>query len=179
MSGLHPEALLAAGYSLFLLATAAGIDVAARHSHRRSERYRTAGFTYHGHLDAWECPEGQHLHRSEIDQAQRLVRYRGKPQICNECPAKADCTDSDDGREVVRALDPWPHSEAGRFHRGISVALVCLAAVIATVALIRNHDPGDLLVLGAALGAVLIALPRMLSAFQRAPANFPGSPELR
>ena len=23
-------------------------------------------------------------------------------------------TDSDHGREVVRPLDPWPHSEAGR-----------------------------------------------------------------
>ena len=27
-----------------------------------------------------------------------------------------------DGREIVRPLDPWPHSEAGRFHRGIVAA---------------------------------------------------------
>ena len=30
------------------------------------------------------------------------------------CPRKEACTDSVEGREVMRALDPWPHSEAGR-----------------------------------------------------------------
>jgi len=47
-----------------------------------------------------------------VDHEPRLVRYRGRPQICNYCPTMAECTDSDEGREVVRAMDPWPHSEA-------------------------------------------------------------------
>ena len=94
-----------------MLGVAIGLDLLARHSHARSERYRTAGFTYHPSHDAWICPEDQLLVRSEVDQERRLVRYRGRPQICNHCPAKADCTDSDDGREVVRAMDPWPHSK--------------------------------------------------------------------
>ena len=41
--------------------------------------------------------------------------------------ARRRCTDSDRGREIVRPLDPWPHSEAGRFHRGLALMLVALA----------------------------------------------------
>jgi hypothetical protein len=128
MSELHPEALVLGAYALFLLLAAATLDVLARHSHHRSERYRTAGFRYHRHLDAWECPEGQHLWPHELDRERRLVRYRGRPQVCNACPRKATCTDYDDGREVVRFLDDWPRLEAGRFHRGLALTLVVLAA---------------------------------------------------
>ncbi len=179
MSGLDPspEALLGAGYALFLILAALGIDLAARHSHRRTDQYRTAGFTYRPHLDAWECFEGQHLHRTETDHARRLARYRGAPHVCNACPSKPDCTDSDQGREVVRALDPWPHSEAGRFHRGIAVAMVALAGLVIAVALVRNHGAGDVLVLGATLAVVAIALPRMALTLQRLPANFPAGTE--
>ena len=120
---IHPEVFLAAGYAVFMLGVALGLDIMAQRSHARSERYRTAGFTYHHAHDAWICPEEQVLVRSETDHERRLVRYRGRPQICNHCPAKSDCTDSDEGREVVRPMDPWPHSEAGRFHRGISLAV--------------------------------------------------------
>ena len=127
---MHVEVILAAGYAAFLLCVAGGLDLLARRSHARSERYRTAGFTYHPTHDAWICPEEQVLTRSETDHELRLVRYRGRPQICNHCPAKTDCTDSDEGREVVRAMDPWPHSEAGRFHRGISLAVALVAGLI-------------------------------------------------
>ena len=124
---MSAEALLALGYAAFLLAAAIGLDLLARHSHTRSMRYRTAGFSFQPELDLWECPEGQQLHRVETDHRQRLARYRASPRICNACPAKADCTDSDRGREIVRPLDPWPHSEAGRFHRGIALLMVALA----------------------------------------------------
>jgi hypothetical protein len=127
---IHPEVFLAAGYAIFLVFVSLGLDSLARHSHARSERYRTAGFTYHHTNDAWICPENQLLLRSEVDHGRRLIRYRGRPQICNHCPAKPDCTDSDEGREVVHAMDPWPHSEAGRFHRGISLAVVLIAGLI-------------------------------------------------
>jgi hypothetical protein len=104
-----------------------------------------------------------------------LVRYRGRPQICNHCPTKADCTDSDDGREVVRAIDPWPHSEAGRFHRGISLSVTIIAALILTAELVRNHSPAELLVLTAALGATVMVARHMHKAFRASPANFPAS----
>ena len=171
--GIHPEVFLAASYAIFLLGVAFGLDRLARHSHVRSERYRTAGFTYHPTHDAWICPEDQVLMRSEVDHERRLVRYRGRPQICNYCPAKVQCTDSDEGREVVRAMDPWPHSEAGRFHRGISLAVALVAGLFLAAEVLRNHAPLELAVLGVTLMVVVLAAWRLHEAFRASPANFP------
>lgn len=174
---MSTEALLAVGYGTFLLVAAVGLDLVARHSHGRSERYRTAGFSFRPELDLWECPEGEHLHRAETDHARRLARYRARPQVCNACPAKADCTDSDHGREIVRSLDPWPHSEAGRFHRGVCVVLAALAALIAALALARSDGSADVLALSAVLGVSVAAAGRLLGAFRRTPTGFPQPPE--
>ena len=171
--GVHPEVFLAAGYAIFLLGVALGLDLLARHSHARSERYRTAGFTYHPTHDAWICPEDQIPMRSEVDHERRLIRYRGRSQICNHCPAKSECTDSDDGREVVRAMDPWPHSEAGRFHRGISLVIALLAGLILAAEAYRNHAPLELAILGVMLMVVALAAWHLHSAFRATPANFP------
>jgi hypothetical protein len=171
--GLHFEIFLATGYAVFLLGVSLGLDLLARHSHARSERYRTAGFTYHHAYDAWICPEDQLLLRSEVDHQRRLIRYRGRPQICNHCPAKSDCTDSDGGREVVRAIDPWPHSEAGRFHRGISLAVALIAGLMLSAGALRNHAPLELAILGAGLVVVAMVAWHLHSAFRATPANFP------
>lgn len=170
---MSTETLLAVGYAAFLLTAAAGLDRLARHSHRRSTRYRTAGFNFRADLDLWECPEGQHLHRVETDHRRRLVRYRASAQKCNACPAKADCTDSDRGREIAQSLDPWPHSEAGRFHRGVCVVLVALAALISAIALVRSDGIMDLVALSAVFGISLAVTSRSLAAFRRIPSGFP------
>jgi hypothetical protein len=170
---IHPEVFLAVGYAIFLLGVAIGLDLLARHSHARSERYRTAGFAYHNAHDAWICPEDQLLVRSEVDHDRRLIRYRGRPQICNHCPAKSECTDSDDGREIVRPMDPWPHSEAGRFHRGISLAVALIAGVILAAEALRNHAPLELAILGVVLVVVALMAWHLHSAFRATPANFP------
>ena len=151
MSAVATESLLAVGYGLFLALAALGLDVLARHSHRRAELYRTAGFSYVESADLWECPEGERLHRIETDLHQRLARYRARAHVCNACPRKGDCTESDDGREVTRALDPWPHSEAGRFHRGIAVAMVGFGILVICAGGALHHGAGDLAVLGVAL----------------------------
>jgi hypothetical protein len=172
---MDAEALLASSYAAFLLLCAGGLDLLARHSHRRSEAYRTAGFTFHAHLDAWECPEGERLQRVDHDHHQRLARYRARSQVCNVCPSKGECTDSDEGREITRALDPWPHSEAGRFHRGISVLMIALAALIAAVALVRNTDPAELLLLGAVFAVAMVVLVRTAESFRATPTGFPST----
>ncbi len=151
MSGVASRACWPPATALFLAVVALGLDLLARHSHRRSELYRTAGFTFDGHLDAWECPEGERLHRIETDMQQRLARYRARAHVCNACPRKGDCTDSDTGRELTRALDPWPHSEVGRFHRGIAVAIVCFGILMIGAGAALNHGSADLAVLGGAL----------------------------
>jgi hypothetical protein len=141
---MSPEAVLGAGYAVALLVAALALEWLSAHTHRRSLRYRTAGFEYHADHDAWTCPEGEYLWPQELDHHRRLMCYRARAHVCNACPVKERCTDSDHGREVIRPLDPWPHSEAGRFHRVIAMMLVGLAGLVLVVALVRNHAPLEL-----------------------------------
>jgi len=170
---MSSEAIIAAGYAGTLLATSITIEWLSAHTHRRSLRFRTAGFAYDEAQDHWVCPEGQHLWPHEFDHKRRIVRYRAKAHTCNRCPLKEHCTDSDEGREVVRPIDPWPHSEAGRFHRMISLTLVVLAALIAAVALTRNHEPADSATLGALMVASALLARLLLRGLRSHPANFP------
>jgi hypothetical protein len=170
---MSAEALLAAGYALALALGVSALEWLSAHTHRRAMLYRTAGFAYDEDHDAWVCPKGERLWPHSYEHERRLVRYRARPQICNACPAKERCTDSDEGREIVRSLDPWPHSEAGRFHRGISLVLIALALLVLGVAAIRNRDPDELALLGAALAICLLLGRLLVRDFRRHPAAFP------
>jgi hypothetical protein len=167
------EVLLASGYAAALLAAAFLLEWLSAHTHRRALRFRTAGFTYDDTHDHWTCPEGQHLWPHEFDHERRLVRYRAKAHICNGCPVKARCTDSERGREVIRPLDPWPHSEAGRFHRIIALLLVAVAVLIVVAEGARHHRPEEAALLLAVLGASLLAARRLARDLRAHPANFP------
>ena len=170
---MSAETLLAGGYSIALLVSAGVLEWLSAHTHRRSLRFRTAGFEYRAEHDAWVCPEGEHLWPHEFDHERRLVRYRARAHVCNHCPLKQRCTDSDEGREIVRPLDPWPHSEAGRFHRVIAVMLVALAGLIATVALARNHDAAEAGLLVGLLATSALVTRLLLRDLRAHPANFP------
>lgn len=173
MSGLATESMLAAGYGLFLALCALGLDGLARHSHRRADRYRTGGFRYLREVDAWECPEGERLHRAETDLRMRLARYRARAHVCNSCRLKSACTDSDTGREIAQPLDPWPHSEAGHFHRGIALAMVGFGVLVICAGAGLNHGAGDIAVLGGALLLCTLIGLRLLADFRSAPSGFP------
>ncbi len=173
MSSLDTEVLLAGAYVLMLLAAAWGLDALARLTHRRAQAYRTAGFAYHAEHDHWVCPEGEHLWPHEYDHEQRLVRYRAKAHVCNGCPVKERCTDSDRGREIVRAVDPWPHSEAGRFHRGLALIPVVLAGLIIVVAAVRHPVTAELAALLVLAVLTVLSAWRLSGAFRASPANFP------
>jgi hypothetical protein len=169
---VNAEVVLAAGYAGLLVVSAFVLEWFSAHTHRRSLRYRTAGFTYDETYDHWQCPEGQYLWPHELDHERRLVRYRAKAQICNGCPRKHACTDSEHGREIVRPLEPWPHSEAGRFHRGISLLLVGLALLILVVEGVRHHRWEEAALLGSMLAAGVGAARRLLRDLRAHPANF-------
>jgi hypothetical protein len=167
------ETIAAAVYAAFLVACALGLDALGRHTHERSGRFRTQGFSYDAAFDLWVCPEGEQLRSFSVDHRQRLARYRARPMICNACPAKDGCTDSEQGREIVRPLDPWPHSEAGRFHRGISVVLLGLATVIALAGILLTPSLPDLIPLGLMLTVSALVGLRMSRAFAAMPSGFP------
>jgi len=169
---LHPEVVLVGGYSLVLLAVAFALDSLAQHTQRRAERFRTAGFVYLPHHDAWTCSEDAMLWPMEYDKEHHLVRYRAKASVCNSCEVKRDCTTSTIGREVTRAVAPWPHSEAGRFHRGMSFVLVGLAGVLLLVTAVRHLEPSSL-VLGPPLLFTALLGRRYGAHFRATPANFP------
>jgi hypothetical protein len=169
---LHPEVAIVGGYALVLLAVAAVLDWVGQHTQRRSERFRTAGFRYQPQHDAWTCSQDAMLWPMEYDAEKHLVRYRAKASVCNACHVKPDCTDSLQGREVIRAVAPWPHSEAGRFHRGMSLVLVGLAAVLLLIAAVRHPQPPTLVLSPPMLFAILLGF-RYSAHFRATPANFP------
>lgn len=170
---VSPELLLLAGYSGFLLTVAVALDRLARHSHARADRYRTAGFVYRPEHDAWVCPQDQMLWPTRYDEGHHLMRYRAKPSVCNACPVKRSCTSSHLGREISVPTEPWPHSEAARFHRGIVLVLVALAALLAAVAMARHNEPAELVVAAVPLAAAGVLGHRFTDHFRRSPAGFP------
>lgn len=152
--GLTPleEAAFVGGYALFLVGVSSLLGWAARHSHARVLRVKAIGFRYHQAFDAWQCSEGTYLWRKERDETARLVRYKAKAEMCNACALKKSCTDSEDGRELLRPMDAWPHSEMARFQRAISLALILLAGILIAVEAARQGDPR----LQAAFGGALL-----------------------
>ena len=173
---MNPEVLLAAGYAGLLTVGAFVLEWLSAHTHRRALRYRTAGFDYDVTNDFWLCPEGEQLWPQELDRERRLVRYRARAHVCNACPVKDRCTDSDQGREIVRSLDPWPRSEAGRFHRVIALLLVVLGAFVLVIELARHHRPAEAALLLGPLLATVLAGRWLLRDLRLHPANFsPGT----
>jgi hypothetical protein len=170
---MSPETALAAGYAGFLVGCAFLIEWLSAHTHRRSLRFRTAGFVYDADQDHWRCPEGEQLWPHHVDRERRLVRYRARAHICNACPVKPRCTDSDSGREIVRPLDPWPHSEAGRFHRVIALSLLAIATLVVCVELARHHATIDAALLTGLLAAIGVASYWLIRDLRAHPSNFP------
>jgi hypothetical protein len=164
---------LVAGYALVLVAIAWGFDAMAKRASRHAARWRTGGFVYRPDHDAWVCPQDHWLWPTSFDPKHRVMRYRAPPVVCNSCPVKATCTTSDHGREISREIDPWPHSDAGRFHRGIACCVAGLGVVMPLAMLIGEHGMADTLVLGGAALLVTIAGVPLAQHLWNTPSNAP------
>lgn len=147
---------LIAGYSLALLVVGWGFDVMARRASAHAARWRTGRFTYRPDHDAWICPQDHWLWPTSFDPKHRVMRYRALPVVCNSCPVKSECTTSEHGRVISREVDPWPHSDAGRFHRGIACCVAGLGIVLPLATWVTNHTAAYALVLTATV--LLVAL---------------------
>ncbi|WP_082949249.1 hypothetical protein [Mycolicibacterium celeriflavum] len=170
IAGIGIASWLTIGYAATLVLVAYGIDTFARRAAAKMEQHRTGAFVYHEDHDAWRCPQDQWLWPTSFDPDNRVMRYRGSPSICNACPVKHTCTTSHDGREVSRAIDSWPASEAARFHRGIACAVSVIAVILPlATTLTADTAPEALLLLGSAALAGLVSLP-LWSHLRRTPA---------
>lgn len=169
-----PSVWLTAGYALVLVAIAWSFDAMARRASARAARWRTGRFVYHPDHDAWVCPRDQWLWPTSFDPAHRVMRYRALPVVCNSCPVKKTCTTSDHGREISREVDPWPHSDAGRFHRGIACAVAGFGVVMPVATLTASHSLADVLVLSSAVAIVVIAGLPLARHLWNTPSNAPG-----
>lgn len=166
--GFHIEPMLISAYALFLIGVAGTLEFVARHSHQRSEKNEKNGFIYKRDVDAWQCPTGQYLTHEKTSADRRIKQYRAQAHICNACPRKEDCTDSDDGRRLEMRLDAWIESELRRFHRGISLALLLLSALFLVVEMARFRDLADWIVLAPLLLGITIYGSRYWDAFNNA-----------
>ena len=117
MKGISLEVILAVAYAVFLVIVSLILEWMGRSTHHRARGYRVRGFTFHEHLDAWECPQGEFLHRAATESTLPVVRYRARAAGCNACPLKSRCTDSDEGRQIEHSTEDWLDTEIGRFHR--------------------------------------------------------------
>lgn len=158
--GLSEATWFALIYAVVLLGVAYAIDLMARRAGRSLEGNSRGGFVYHESHDAWLCPQDQWLWPHSFDPDNRVMRYRGSPNICNACPVKDTCTFSDAGREIRRHVDPWPASEAARFHRGIAAAVTVMAVIWPLATLFSGQGATDTIILaGTVVVVVLASLP--------------------
>lgn len=164
---------LISGYALLLLVFAWCFDAMARRTAARAAQWRTGKFVYHDDHDAWKCPQDQWLWPTTFDPRNRVMRYRATPSICNSCPVKDTCTTSMHGREISRAVDPWPHSETGRFHRGIACAVAGFGVVLPLATLTTNHSLADVLVLVGTILVVVTGAVPLLRHLWNTPVNAP------
>jgi len=164
---------LASAYAIVLLVCGHLIDLMARRAARRVESDASGGFVYHEGHDGWLCPEDQWRWPQAFDPENRVMRYRGSPTICNACPVKDTCTTSSSGREVVKAVDVWPASEAARFHRGIAVSVAALGALWPIGMALSGPSWAELGVLLTALLVVVVGSLPLWSHLRRSPALFP------
>lgn len=173
MASIDPGVWFAVVYGAFLLLLAHILDRLARRTAKRTNDWRSGGFTYHENHDAWVCPEDQWLWPISFDPDSRVMRYRANPTVCNSCPVKETCTTSDHGRQIGRNIDPWPNSEAERFHRGIACVVVVLGLIWPLAAMLQDRTSLELAVLGAGVAAIALGSLPLWSHLRRSPAGFP------
>jgi hypothetical protein len=68
----------------------------------KTSLYGPSKFTFDVVQDHYICPAGQPLRRFRTEYQAEKVEYRANAAICNSCPLKAQCTESQHGRQLHR-----------------------------------------------------------------------------
>lgn len=82
-------------------------------------RFSLKDFSYDDGADAYHCPAGQLLHRTEGNSWENTsgrveIRYAGRKAICGACPLKARCLSA---KAVTRTIRRWEHEDVLERHR--------------------------------------------------------------
>jgi transposase len=82
-------------------------------------RFSLKDFSYEDGADAYHCPAGQLLHRTEGSNWENTsgrveIRYAGRKAICGACPLKARCLSP---KAVTRTIRRWEHEDVLERHR--------------------------------------------------------------
>jgi transposase len=62
-------------------------------------------FTYDPEQDLYQCPAGEILRPKTFRAARNQILYKTEPGTCNSCSMRAQCTDNNTGRQVLRHRD--------------------------------------------------------------------------
>jgi hypothetical protein len=71
---------------------------------KRSKVYGLEDFRYDTEQNGYWCPQGHFLPLSSYDQYQEAFMYRTSAKICQACPVKTNCTNSNYARVVRRSI---------------------------------------------------------------------------
>lgn len=81
-------------------------------------RFSLKDFSYDGLADAYHCPAGQLLHRTEgrwENSSGRIeIRYTGRKATCRACPLKTRCLSA---KAITRTIRRWEHEDVLDRHR--------------------------------------------------------------
>jgi Transposase DDE domain len=72
--------------------------------HKRSSFFGPELFTYDRASDSYRCPNGATLRRVHHNVQNQVNLYRAEDGVCKQCPLRAKCTNSKDGRTVTRSF---------------------------------------------------------------------------
>ena len=71
----------------------------------KSPYYGSSRFVYDAERDLYRCPQGDPLRLYTHSYTERVSKYRAKPESCNACPLKPECTPGENGRVVRRSFE--------------------------------------------------------------------------
>jgi len=71
---------------------------------QRTKFYSAERFHYEAEHDHYLCPQGQPLHLYSRRKSEQVCVYTAEASVCNACPVKAECTESQSGRHIFRSF---------------------------------------------------------------------------
>jgi hypothetical protein len=83
---------------------------------------------YDAGSDVYVCPEGTPLHPYRRELKAEKVEYRAEAAICNACPMKAECTPSNQGRQVHRSFHAPSLERVRGYHKPRAIRRRCASA---------------------------------------------------